>query len=107
MTTFSDGLVSGKVAKKLSVARCKSVDIKTVTAASKRALATKVLGEEQDGWNVVKRNKYSVRMAKTKPDDRQLEDDVWSLLYKLGFKELNAGRNFTIKVGSNAPARQI
>ena len=107
MTTFSDGLVSGKVAKKLSVARSKSVDIKTVTAASKRALATKVLGEEQDGWNVVKRNKYSVRMAKTKPDDRQLEDDVWSLLYKLGFKELNAGRNFTIKVGSNAPARQI
>ncbi|OGA39793.1 MAG: hypothetical protein A3G26_04780 [Betaproteobacteria bacterium RIFCSPLOWO2_12_FULL_65_110] len=107
MTTFSDGLVLGSVAKKLSVARSKSVDIKTVTAGSKKALSTKVLGEEQDGWYVVKRNKYSVRMAKVKPDDRQLEDDVWNLLHKLGFKELNADRNFTIQVGPNAPARQI
>ena len=49
----------------------------------------------------------SVRVSKPKPMDRQLEDDVWSLLYKLGFKEFNADRNFTIKVGQDSPARQI
>jgi DGQHR domain-containing protein len=107
MASFSDGLVFGDGAKKVSVARSKRVDVKTVTAAKKDALFTKVQGEEQDGWYVVKRNKHSVRMAKAKPDDRQLEDDIWSLLYKLGFKEFNADRNFTIKVGPNAPARQI
>jgi DGQHR domain-containing protein len=107
MASFTDGLVVDEGAKKVSTARSKKVDIKTVTAAKKPALATKVQGEEQDGWSVVKRNKHSVRMAKAKPHDRQLEDDVWTLLYKLGFKELNATRNFTIKVGPNAPARQI
>lgn len=46
-------------------------------------------------------------MKKPKPDDRQLEDDIWCLLYRLGFKELNADRNFTIQLGQHAPARQI
>jgi len=107
MASFNDGLVSGEEAKKINVARSKSVDEKTVAAAKDDALATKVQGEEQDGWVVVKKNKSSVRVSKAKPYDRQLEDDVWCLLYKLGFKELNANRNFTIKLGQNSPARQI
>jgi DGQHR domain-containing protein len=107
MASFEDGLVSGDEAKKVAVARAKSVDEKTVSANKKDALETKVQGEIQDGWAVAKKNKSSVRMAKPKPVDRQLEDDVWTLLYKLGFKELNATRNFTIKLGENSPARQI
>lgn len=107
MSSFTDGLVFGAEAKKVSVSRSKSVDEKTVTAIKKAALATKVKGEEQDGWAVVKQNKSSVRMARPKPHDRQLEDDVWSLLYKLGFKELNTDRNFIIQLGPNAPGRQI
>jgi len=107
MTSFSDGLVHGKAAKKIFVARKKTFDEKTVFAAKKDALATKVLGEEQDGWEVRKRRKKSARMKKPKPDDRQLEDDIWCLLYRLGFKELNADRNFTIQLGQHAPARQI
>jgi len=107
MGGFTEGIISGDLAKKIYVERSKSVDEKTVTAANKDALATKVLGEEQDGWTVAKRNKNSVRVSKPKPHDRQLEDDVWCLLYKLGFKEFNADRNFTIKLGSNAPGRQI
>ena len=107
MTTFSDGLVHSNEAKKIFVARSKSFDEKTVSASKKDALVTKILGEEQDGWEVFKRNKKSVRMRKTKPDDRQLEDDIWCLLYRLRFKELNADRNFTIKLGQSAPARQI
>jgi hypothetical protein len=80
MTSFSDGLVHGKAAKKIFVARKKTFDEKTVSAAKKDALATKVLGEEQDGWEVRKRRKKSARMKKPKPDDRQLEDDIWCLL---------------------------
>lgn len=107
MASFNDGLVSGEEARKINVARSKSVDEKTVAAAKDDALATKVQGEEQDGWVVVKKNKSSVRVSKPKPNDRQLEDDIWCLLYKLGFKELNANRNFTIKLGQDSPARQI
>lgn len=107
MATFADGLVTGDEARKVNNLRSKSVDEKTVSAINKAALATKVKGEEQDGWSVAKWNKKSVRLKKEKPADRQLEDDVWSLLYKLGFKELNADRNFTIKLGENAPPRQI
>lgn len=107
MASFMDGLVSGDQAKKLSASRSKSFDSKTVSAAKKDALATKVQGEEQDGWSVAKRNKSSVRMVKAKPADRQLEDDIWTLLYRLGFNELNADRNFTVKVGPDAPGRQL
>ena len=107
MASFTDGLVSGEEARSVYVSRSKSVDEKTVSAASDNALATKVQGEKQDGWSVAKNNKKSVRVTKPKPADRQLEDDVWSLLFKLGFKEFNADRNFTIKLGPNAPARQI
>lgn len=107
MAGFNGGLVSKEEAKKIYVARSKSVDEKMVSAAKDEALAIKVQGEEQDDWSVVKKNKKSVRMSKPKPMDRQLEDDVWCLLYKLGFKEFNADRNFTIKLGQNSPARQI
>jgi hypothetical protein len=50
MAGLTDGLVQGDEAKKIYVARSKSVDEKTVTAANKNALTTKVQGEEQDGW---------------------------------------------------------
>ncbi|MFZ3208866.1 MAG: hypothetical protein WA140_08525 [Geobacteraceae bacterium] len=38
MAGFTDGLVSGEEAKKINVARSKSVDEKTVTAAKKGTL---------------------------------------------------------------------
>ncbi len=107
MVSFTDGLVSGDQAKKIYSLRSKTVDEKTVSAVKKEALETKIQGEIQDGWSVAKRHKQSARMAKSKPQDRQLEDDVWSLLYKLGFKEFNSDRNFTIQVGSSSPPRQI
>ncbi|MGA1854987.1 DGQHR domain-containing protein [Azospirillum sp. 11R-A] len=107
MAEFPNGLVRGEEAKKIYVQRAKGVDEKTVTAAKKEALATKVQGEEQDGWIIAKRNKTSVRMSKPKLVDRQLEDDVWCLLHRLGFTEFNADRNFTIKLGPTAPGRQI
>ena len=55
----------------------------------------------------LKRNKRSIRVCRDKPIDRQLEDDVWSLLYRMGFEELNADRNFTIQLSEKAPPRQL
>ncbi|MCW2249245.1 DGQHR domain-containing protein [Azospirillum fermentarium] len=97
MAEFPNGIVNGEAAKAVFVRRSKEHDEKTVTAAKKEALVIKVKGEEADGWEVAKWNKTSVRVRKRKPDDRQLEDDVWSLLYRLGFNELNEDRLLTFK----------
>ncbi len=93
------GLASGDTLKTIYNGRSKSVDEKTVSAASAELLALKVAAEEADGWRVS-------RLEKSKSIDRQLEDDVWSLLYRLGFEELNNDRNFSIQLGST-PARQL
>lgn len=99
-------LNSGQELRAASVVRAKKVDEKTVSAASPKSLKMKVDAEIEDGWTEAKKNKRSVRMERSKPTDRQLEDDVWTLFYKMGFTELNADRRFliTMKDGSN---RQI
>jgi DNA sulfur modification protein DndB len=63
--------------------------------------------EEADGWRVLRKNAKSTRMAKPKPADEQLEDEVWSLLAQMGFKELSRGRQFLLAVEENLPGRQI
>ncbi|KRQ98844.1 DGQHR domain-containing protein [Bradyrhizobium valentinum] len=101
------GLLNGEALKPVYAAKSKTCDEKTVSASSKESLDLKVVGEEADGWRVVRRNQRSVRLAKDKPADRQLEDDVWSLLYRMGFKELNFDRNFAVQAGPNTPPRQL
>ncbi|MHA7820279.1 MAG: DGQHR domain-containing protein [Erythrobacter sp.] len=80
---------------------------RTVTGSTKKLIAEKVALEEQDGWRVAKRNKKSTRIAKPKPADEQLEDEVWCLLAQMGFKEMNRGRQFTIAVEDGLNPRQI
>ena len=88
--------------------RRKSKDLfKSVSAANKKLVAAKVKLEEEDGWRVVRKNSKSTRMAKPKPADEQLEDEVWSILAQMGFKELSKGRQFTIAVEAGLPPRQI
>src|SRR5579862_8420825 len=101
------GIVSGDELKAIYALKSKKDDEKTISASSKDALALKLKGEEADGWRVLRKNKRSIRLAKEKPTDRQLEDDVWCLLYRMGFKELNVDRNFCITAGDNAPKRQL
>ncbi|TBC84251.1 DGQHR domain-containing protein [Rhizobium ruizarguesonis] len=101
------GLVSGDDLKSIYNARGKNVDEKTVSAASTGSLSLKIQAEEADGWAVSKSNKRSVRMTREKPTDRQLEDDVWSLMYRMGFSELNIDRNFKIQLNDKAPPRQL
>src|SRR5271154_5171429 len=101
------GLATGDELKAIYSQRSKHVDEKTITAGSADALALKLAGEEKDGWRIQKKNKRSVRVAKDKPSDRQLEDDVWCLLYRMGFKELNATRQFAIQAGEGTQPRQL
>lgn len=101
------GLVTGDDLKPIYARKSKTFDEKTITASSKEALALKLAGEEADGWRVLRTNKRSIRLAKDKPADRQLEDDVWCLLFRLGFRELNADRRFLIRPGDDTPQRQI
>lgn len=107
MSSILTGLVSGDALKAISVLRAKTFDQNTIAAGSAEALQLKLVAEEADGWRVLKRNKRSIRIGRDKPVDRQLEDDVWCLLYKMGFTELNADRNFCVQLNDRAPSRQL
>ena len=50
-----------------------------------------------DGWKISKKLKRQVRLAKAKSLDRQFEDRVWRLFYRMGFDDLNKGHDFTIQ----------
>ena len=107
MSQKLNGMATGEVLKGIYLQRSRAFDEKTVSGGSPEARALKVVGEEADGWRVLRQNKTSIRMAKDKPVDRKLEDDVWCLLYRMGFKEMNIDRQFVIGAANNAPPRQI
>ena len=79
----------------------------TVRGASRNLISEKVRLEEAEGWRIARRNAKSTRMAKPKPADEQLEDEVWCLMAQMGFKELSRGRQFKVSVGKNLRKRQI
>lgn len=88
--------------------RRKSKDIyKAVTGPNKKNIADKVKLEESEGWRPIRKNAKSTRMAKAKPDDERLEDEVWSILAQMDFKEMSKGRQFFIAVQDNIQPRQI
>src|SRR6266478_2770232 len=101
------GLARGDDLKVIFDQKAKTHDEKSITANSKEALALKLAGEEADGWQVLRLNKRSIRLKKEKPKDRQLEDDTWCLLYRMGFQELNINRNFSIRVDEKTQPRQL
>lgn len=80
---------------------------KSVSASDEKIRAEKVALEEKDGWHIVRKNAKSTRMAKPKPMDEQLEDEVWSILAQMGFKEMSKGQQFKIAVEEGLPHRQI
>ena len=80
---------------------------KIVSGSSKKLIAEKAKMEEADGWRTVRKNAKSTRMAKAKPVAEQLEDEAWSILAQMGFKEMSKGRQFTIAVEDGLPPRQI
>ena len=94
MATFPAGLISDDEAKATFALKTKRHFEQTVRGTVEGSVEKRKEALELEGWQVAKKNKNSYRMRKEKPVDEQLEDDVWSMLYRLGFKELNQDRNF-------------
>jgi DNA sulfur modification protein DndB len=107
MSAVLTGLLEGDALRPVYAAKSKTYDEKSFSAASEETLQMKVAAEAGEGWRVHKRNKRSVRLVKDKPLDRQLEDDVWSLLCRMGFKQLNFDRNFAVTTVAGTPPRQL
>ncbi len=100
------GLVQGDSLRPIYGGKSKLYDEQTIRAGSPEVLELRLTAEQADGWEILRRNKHSIRLKTDKPIDRQLEDDVWCLFHNMGFKELNSGRTFSITVGGNPP-RQL
>ena len=97
------GIISGRdIQSELRRRRLKFVEITISMSDESSHIA--------DGWEVVRRNKKTLRVRKPKPVGQQLEDDVWTLLALAGFPEMSSGRNFSIPVsseGARVPPKQI
>lgn len=50
-----------------------------------------------EGWEIEKALKRQLRLKKKKPNDRQFEDLVWRLFYRMGYDDLNKGHDFKIQ----------
>lgn len=61
----------------------------------------------EQGWDVERRLKRSVRMKRMKSHGILLEDRVWSLLYRMGFCYLPAEGGATIQINPTDPSSPI
>ncbi len=59
--------------------------------------------ELTNGWLVHKRGKTSTRLRKPKTHDRQFEDRVWTLMYRMGFGYLSDKGGAFLLVNANDP----
>ena len=82
--------------------RNKAYDEKTVTPGAAADF-------QPQGWQVVKQLQAGVRLRRERTTDQVLENRFWCCLYRLGYPELNVGRNFQIPLsdGKNTIAKQI
>ena len=63
-----------------------------------------------DGWVLERELKSKTRLKRARLHDMQLENRFWMLLYLMGYHELNAGRNFTVRIdrkGADPIRKQI
>lgn len=106
-TKYLGPLVSGaEIKSELRRRKKKNVE-KTVRGPTKKVIAERVKAEKAYGWQTLRKNLKSTRMAKVKPLDEQFEDEVWCILAQMGFDEMSKGRQFTINVEDGLPSRQI
>jgi DGQHR domain-containing protein len=85
------------------VARRKDYD--TVTVAQ-----TEIAGSISQGWEIDKELKKCTRLKKQKEIDERLENRFWMLLFRMGYPEMNRGRNFQIRIerkGAEVLEKQI
>jgi len=100
-------LVMGDEMNSVYNSRSKTQIFQTVTAASWELINAKVEIAEKEGWEKTQENKKSYRLSKYKPSDVQLEDEVWCMIYKMGYKELSKNKNFEIQIPKDPNPRQI
>lgn len=59
------------------------------------------------GWEVHKHGERTTRLKRLKSHDQLLEDRVWSLLYRMGYSQLNGGRfNITFRRANGSTGRK-
>ncbi len=68
---------------------------------TKKVLHSEVEAYENMGWIAGTPMKTKTPISQKKNHSRQLEDDIWCMFYKLGFKILNADENLRVQWGSN------
>jgi DNA sulfur modification protein DndB len=59
--------------------------------------------EVSQGWTVVKKGRSTTRLNKAKSHDKRLEDRVWTLLYRMGFKHLSGQGGAQLLVDGREP----
>ncbi|TVM13724.1 hypothetical protein DPQ33_18180 [Oceanidesulfovibrio indonesiensis] len=102
MKIFSeDPLFEPKDIRSISCTRRKQHIEKTIKASSSKILIEKARIESEEGWQILRKNKKSYRMALEKSKGEIFEDKVWCLFADMGFKEINADRNFKINYEEN------
>lgn len=90
-------LVSGEELEKAAKERKETKLKKTVNKLA-------VEGELADGWSVAKEYKNgTVLLEKDKPIGDQFENYVWMIFYKMGFKTLNATKDFEVAYSKTNP----
>ena len=85
--------------------RRRTVVFQTARAANEGALVTLIESKATEGWRISKRNRASVRLEKDKPSGERFEDEVWSIIARLGFSNISSGRDFQVLM--NGTYRQV
>jgi len=64
---------------------------------------------QNDGWEIQKKNKNTVRVKRLKPAHIWFEDRVWCLFARMGFLQMSADRNFRLcyTFENRVPGKQI
>jgi hypothetical protein len=69
-----------------------------------KSVRTPLVEEElKGGWDVNKQNKKTTRLQRSKPLDRQAEDRIWSLMYRMGFLHLSGVRGAHLLLNEHEP----
>jgi DGQHR domain-containing protein len=90
-------------------------DLGSLARANSREYETKTVSHsaitelQQDGWEIAKRNKKSVRLKRAKRHGALLEDRVWTLLYRMEFRHLSGkgGAQLQVNASEETPTSQI
>lgn len=88
------GIVNGEDFGRVSKSRC---TVKKYLTVKKDAEVPYL----KEGWQVERQNSNTVRLSKDKPLYEQFEDKVWCSLAKMGFQEMNEGRDFKIPISED------